>query len=72
LAIPILAESADLLIAARNAARSKQVRPLPGQAEYLDLIRAVFEISRKDRSDPRTVLDRVKGFVLKKTTESLS
>ncbi|VTR91708.1 atpase associated with various cellular activities aaa_5 : Uncharacterized protein OS=Candidatus Entotheonella sp. TSY1 GN=ETSY1_19820 PE=4 SV=1: AAA_5 [Gemmata massiliana] len=66
----ILEEAAGLLIDARNAAQAKQVRPLPGQAEYLDLIRAVFEITRTDGEDPKNVLALVKGFVLKKTGES--
>ncbi len=66
----LLEHAANLLIEERNAAEAKHVRPLPGQAEYLDLIRAVFEISRVEKSDPKSVLEAVKGFVLKKNAGS--
>jgi len=42
------------------------VRPRPGQAEYLDLIRAVSEISQHDKRTTTELLEKVSGFVLKK------
>lgn len=64
-----LTEAADRLIAERNAAKAKHVRPLPGQAEYLDLIRAVASICDADKRKklkPGDVLARIKDFVLMK------
>jgi MoxR-like ATPase len=58
--------AANVVIEARNAARAQHVRPLPGQAEYLDLIRAVSHLAAADESKQHEVLNRVKGFVLNK------
>jgi hypothetical protein len=41
----ILAEAADRLVAERRRARENRHYPLPGQAEYLDLVRAVIGLT---------------------------
>ena len=38
---PLFRKAADLLVADRRAARDANLSPLPGQAEYLDLLRGV-------------------------------
>jgi len=71
-----LAAAADELIQARNA--QKHVRPRPGQAEYLDLIRAMNQLVKDEQRKPKgeikltekQILDNVKGFVLKKNAGS--
>ena len=60
----ILEKAADLLIRARN--EQKHLRPRPGQAEYLDLIRAVAAIAQYDKISTSDLLEKVSGFVLKK------
>jgi MoxR-like ATPase len=63
----LYAESADLLIKNRNIAESKGV-PLVGQAEYLDLLRALKEIDPDKR---RQALNDISQYVLKKYPEML-
>ena len=62
----ILEQAADVLIQERIAAQRNHVRPLPGQAEYLDLIRAVSEITRAHTMKAEEILGLVKKYVLKK------
>ncbi len=64
----LLGAAAELLIRDRRQAIDSQVTPLPGQAEYLDLVRAVIEIAPKNIKRQREVLDRVGRFVLDKNT----
>jgi len=61
----ILEAAAAELIKARN--EQKHLRPRPGQAEYLDLIRALAELGPQHKKlTPKKLLEKVKGFVLKK------
>ena len=61
-----LFETAAVLIAEeRAAARERFVKPLPGQAEFLDLLRAVLELGGSD-ADPVKLLDDIQAYVLKK------
>jgi MoxR-like ATPase len=41
----VLCEAAKQLIGDRHAAEQQHWRPLPGQAEYLDLVRAVLHLA---------------------------
>jgi MoxR-like ATPase len=66
----VLQRAADVLVEERNAARAQQLRPLPGQAEYLDLIRAVSELAAGSKGDQERVLEQVKTFVLRKSAGS--
>lgn len=60
-----LKEAATLLIQDRNAAREQQLRPLPGQAEYLDLVRAVVDLARGPEQQAQ-LLTRIRPYVLQK------
>ena len=51
-------KAADLLVADRRAADRAQARP--GQAEYLDLLRAVSGLPDTERED---MLDTLRGFI---------
>ena len=62
----LLSRIAELTLRDRRNAISNQVTPLPGQAEFLDLVRAVIEIEPEDQSRQMDVLDRVSEFVLNK------
>jgi len=59
----VLESGAQMLVQDRFAARST---PVPGQAEYLDLIRVVAELCPGDIDAQKQTLDRVANFVLKK------
>lgn len=63
----LLAEAADMVFDDREAARTRGLPPL-GQAEYLDLLRAVWRlrVSDKERSD---LLRTIRDFTLKKHPE---
>ena len=65
--VAFLQAAADLLVAARETVIREHSRPLPGQAEYLDMIRAADQIARDRRANPKDLLQNVKDFVLKKT-----
>jgi MoxR-like ATPase len=61
----VLAEAARQLIADRHAAQARQWRPLPGQAEYLDLVRAVLYLAAAP-AEQKTLLRTIKHYVLQK------
>jgi MoxR-like ATPase len=61
----VLQCAADLLIADREIARENHWLPLPGQAEYLDLVRAVITRERTAKAQ-KSLMDAVAEFVLKK------
>lgn len=62
----ILTEAANQLVRDRNAAREARWTPLPGQAEYLDLLRAVLTLAPDDPSRQEAVLRSFAPFVLNK------
>jgi MoxR-like ATPase len=62
----VLQQAADLLAVDREQAQAAHVTPLPGQAEYLDLVRAVTEMEPDSVEDQIAVFDRIKDFVFKK------
>ena len=64
----VLKETARQLADDRADAQAAHVTPLPGQAEYLDLIRAITQIKPNSAADQLAVLDDIKEFVLKKRT----
>lgn len=65
----VLELGAEMLVKDRLAARST---PVPGQAEYLDLIRVVVELCPEgDFGRQKTTLQRVANFVLKKHVSGL-
>lgn len=66
----VLRRAVELLIQDRETAQHEHWLPLPGQAEYLDLVRAVIELSKEDphrpKRTPETILAEVAGYVLEK------
>ena len=65
----VLELAAEMLVKDRLAARST---PVPGQAEYLDLIRVVVELCPEgDFGRQKATLQRVANFVLKKHMSGL-
>jgi MoxR-like ATPase len=58
--------AAVMLVRDRTAAREQFVEPWPGQAEYLDLIRAVLHIEPDTPENHQAVLESVAEFALRK------
>lgn len=61
----LLREAAKLLAQDRQKATQEHWLPLPGQAEYLDLVRAVLDLG-SDLDQQRDLLAKVSRYVLKK------
>lgn len=61
----LLRQAAELLVQDRRKAKKEHWLPLPGQAEYLDLVRAVINLASESER-PSDLLDKVKCYVLKK------
>ena len=66
----IYEDAVTLLVSARQAAKDRLVSPLPGQAEYLDLLRAVRELSTGANADPIQTLNAIKPYFLDKKRET--
>lgn len=61
----LLHAAAKLLVQDRRQAEQEHWLPLPGQAEYLDLVRAVLDLAA-DPDQQRDLLAQVSRYVLKK------
>lgn len=61
----VLRKAAELTVQDRQAAEEQGLRPLPGQAEYLDLLRAAFAGSRTEAKAAAAV-DRLSPYFLRK------
>ncbi len=59
-------KAAELLVADRRTARERNVSPLPGQAEYLDLLRAVFHLEPDSAAGQETILESVSRYAVRK------
>jgi hypothetical protein len=62
----VLESIANQLADDRTLAQAEHSTPLPGQAEYLDLLRAVTEMKPDSVEEQLNVLMEIKDFVLKK------
>jgi MoxR-like ATPase len=62
----LLRDAAAMLFADRQAAIKAQIMPRPGQAEYLDLLRAVHGLAGDDDDEQRRLLSVVREFTLRK------
>ena len=62
----VLTKAARLLIADRKTAQERRSRPLPGQAEFIDLIRAVHELAGTKASAQLDCLAKIARFALRK------
>jgi MoxR-like ATPase len=67
----VLATAANLLADDRAEALRRQWRPLPGQAEYLDLVRAVVVQARGDLDRQAALIGQVANFVLRKHADAV-
>jgi len=61
----LFSKAARLIADERADARERFVKPLPGQAEFLDLLRAVLELGKSD-GNPMELLDSIAHYVLRK------
>ena len=61
--------AADQLFKDREQARSKQLFPLPGQAEFMDLLRALHELAPKDPKKQEELLESISEYALHKHPE---
>jgi MoxR-like ATPase len=59
-------KAAELLVRDRQTAREKNVTPLPGQAEYLDLLRAVFHLEPDSVAGQEKILESVSKYAVRK------
>ena len=64
----VLEEAAKIVVRDRKTADEQSLKPLPGQAEYLDLLRAVIR-QRKDSAEQLELLETVANYVVKKPVE---
>ena len=67
--LPILVEAAEQTWEDRLSCKEKRLSPLPGQAEYLDLLRAVFADDGNADDTPTDRLNRLSRYFLKKHPE---
>lgn len=63
----LLQRAAQMLIDDREAARKANLFPLPGQAEYFDLLRAVQRMAPNNVAAQIELLDELGDFALKKS-----
>ena len=66
----VLTKAAECLVDDREQAKRQHWRPLPGQAEYLDLLRAVIRQRQGNPAAQEALIDQVKRFVLRKPLEA--
>jgi MoxR-like ATPase len=62
----VLSAAAEQLVLDRHFAQQHQLRPLPGQAEYLDLVRAVIGLAKGDLAQQQAWLDEAAAYTLQK------
>lgn len=67
----LIADAAELLYRDRLQAAQNQQSQLPGQAEYLDFLRAIMTLANKGE-DPRKVFEKISGFVFRKSGQDES
>lgn len=60
----VLNEAAELLLEDRYQAETEKWSPKPGQAEYLDLVRAVVQLAPREPAKQRKWLKKIRKFVL--------
>lgn len=68
--IELLDKAAQLLVKDRQDAIAASLRPFPGQAEFLDLVRAAMELE-SDEHRRLELLDSVAGFAFRKQFSNL-
>jgi MoxR-like ATPase len=64
--VDILKHAANLLCSDREKAQREHLLPYPGQAEFMDLVRAVQSLAPRNVESQKAQLDRIAGFALRK------
>jgi MoxR-like ATPase len=59
-------KAAELLVRDRRTTQERNAMPLPGQAEFLDLLRAVFQLERDSGARPEEILESVAQYAVRK------
>jgi MoxR-like ATPase len=59
-------KAAELVAVDRRAAREANLMPLPGQAEYLDLLRALFNLDLGSTERAEDMLEKVRRYAVRK------
>ncbi|MCY2962910.1 MAG: MoxR family ATPase [Planctomycetota bacterium] len=62
----VLERAAEIIAKDRSDAQDKRQTPLPGQAEYLDLVRAVVEQHPDDEASQFATLEKARLYVVQK------
>ncbi|HQX50587.1 MAG TPA: MoxR family ATPase, partial [Planctomycetaceae bacterium] len=65
----VLNEAAQILADDRAEAEAQRLKPLPGQAEYLDMMRAVIRRSNGNIDKQLSLLANVRKFIVRKAAE---
>ncbi len=65
----VLEEAAKILWEDRDKAEADRLKPLPGQAEYLDMVRAVIRRGEGNIQRQLTLLKDVRRFIVRKAAE---
>lgn len=65
-----LSLAADMLIRDRRAAQQANRHPLPGQAEYLDLLVAAHELAARQGESIAEILERIRPYMLLKKRQA--
>ena len=66
LARKVVEEAAEFLLEDRRAAKEANRYPLPGQAEFFDLLRGVQRLSREQGRDPMDYIRKLRKFTYQK------
>ena len=67
----IYQQAAELLFRERQRAKDKGLSNRPGQAEYLDLLRAISVLAADDQHKQQEILDTISVFTLRKYPQML-
>jgi len=62
----VIKPAAEQMLNDRATAKSNQQQPLPGQAEFFDLLRAVKTLSEQGKGEPESLIAKVAPYVLQK------
>ena len=62
----ILKMAVEMLIEDRKTAQSEKLNPVPGQAEYLDLLRAIHQLRPGMPKEQEDILIEIRNFALRK------
>jgi MoxR-like ATPase len=66
----VLTFAAGMVADDRARARQENWLPLPGQAEFIDLVRAIKNLAEGDAAAQKTILERIAPFALRKRPEA--